>query len=428
MDPTSTDNDEALIDSLRVRPLRTGVSTLRFANARVSGPWPSLASIGGSSALFSAGASWWHEGLSDTPDMLTQRGEVVGGIQQSAVLAARSAAALYGELVIPWSSAFETQVAIRHDRFASVSSTSPKFAWRYALSPTLGLSGSVARSFRMPALKQLHGAREEGAADFTSDALCATQGLPLGCVLSGFEVYGSNPALKPERGQSMTVGLGWDPASDLHATIGWWQVRVRDAISTPTIDQSVAAGLYERDASGRLTVATRLANFSSVRNEGVDLDFRWSSPRQAGFRWTVGSTSTHYLRQAKKRDAGGAWEEFNGTYNRPRWRHVLALGVESAAWDSRLSLRTTGGYLDTDEPGQVGAVPKVRSHSEIDVRCRWFATRQLTWDVGVKNLANRMPPFSAQNAISNQYSQLGFAELYSARGRFMHAGLTYTLD
>lgn len=44
---------------------------------------------------------------------------------------------------------------------------------------------------------------------------------------------------------------------------------------------------------------------------------------------------------------------------------------------------------------------------------------------GVQNLFDRQPPFSAQNASDNTYTQMGFAELYSVRGRFFYVSGRY---
>jgi len=43
----------------------------------------------------------------------------------------------------------------------------------------------------------------------------------------------------------------------------------------------------------------------------------------------------------------------------------------------------------------------------------------------VKNALDKMPPFSVTNATDNQYTQMGFAELYSPRGRFWYLSANY---
>jgi iron complex outermembrane receptor protein len=46
-------------------------------------------------------------------------------------------------------------------------------------------------------------------------------------------------------------------------------------------------------------------------------------------------------------------------------------------------------------------------------------------DFGIRNLFDEQPPFSVQNASSNAYTQLGFAELYTSRGRFFFGSVRY---
>ena len=79
----------------------------------------------------------------------------------------------------------------------------------------------------------------------------------------------------------------------------------------------------------------------------------------------------------------------------------------------------------------IGAVPPdgqryVRSHAELDVTFSYRATRSLTLIGAVKNLLDRTPPFSATNATNGGFTQQGFAELYTARGRFLQAGVEFS--
>ena len=52
--------------------------------------------------------------------------------------------------------------------------------------------------------------------------------------------------------------------------------------------------------------------------------------------------------------------------------------------------------------------------------------KNLELSLGVKNLLDRMPPFSLTNASSNSYTQMGFAELYTDRGRFYYVSGKYS--
>lgn len=46
-------------------------------------------------------------------------------------------------------------------------------------------------------------------------------------------------------------------------------------------------------------------------------------------------------------------------------------------------------------------------------------------EFGIENLLNETPRFSVQNVASTQYTNVGFAELYSGRGRFLFETLSH---
>ena len=131
---------------------------------------------------WAAGGSFWKEKLEDTPDALTQQGLVVGSIQQAAVSADRDAYAIFGEVSVPIFKNFELQGALRYDHYDTASQTSPKIAALWNPIPQLAFRASYTESFRMPSLKQLYGASEQGAANL-SDEECVLLGFPSGCGL-----------------------------------------------------------------------------------------------------------------------------------------------------------------------------------------------------------------------------------------------------
>jgi iron complex outermembrane receptor protein len=423
IDPTVTTNNQALVDSLKVTPRREGNSTVTFTNAKVTGE---LGELDGGAIGYAIGGALWREKLSDLPDELSQSGNVVGSIQQAAVNASRNMRAIFGELALPVTKELEAQVALRYDHYPTADKTSPKVAVKYLVSPTLSLRSSYSQSFRAPSLKQMFGAREEGAADFTSAQLCTALGQAANCTLTGFQINGSNTALKPERGTTINFGVVTEPIAGLSASIDRWRVTLKDAIDTPTIDQAVAAGKFGRDSNNRLTVTTDLTNFAQALNEGIDVDLRWRSPATPLGTFSVRNGTTLFFKQRKVSDPVLGWQEFNDTYVKPSMRNVLTVGLDTGAWQSTFSARTVGGFYDTDEPDPDKATErKVPKHTEFDIGVTYSGVRNLRIDVGIKNLTNIIPPFSFQNAASNQYTQMGVAELYSTRGRFYQLGVTY---
>ncbi|WP_428423798.1 TonB-dependent receptor plug domain-containing protein [Methylibium sp.] len=423
IDATSLSNDPALVESLRVSPRRQGESTLTFANGRLNGE---LMQMPAGPLAYAVGSSVWKESLVDTPDPLSQADEIAGGIQQSAVDARRRAYAFFTELNVPVTPKLEGQVALRYDHYPNASKTSPKIAARYLFSPAFSTRASYSQSFRMPSLKQLYGTRESGASDFTNDTLCAAFGQAAGCTLSnGLTVNGANPDLKPEKGRTYNLGFVLSPGGGFNGTLDIWQIRITDQISIPTIDQAIAAGKFAQDSQGRVVVNTDLQNFAQARVQGLDLQLEQRIGTAAAGSFTLRNDTTYYLKQERQAAPGEPWQDFNGVYLYPKWRNVFSVSWERAAWAHTLALRSTSGFDDTDEPDAPAGTRKVASHHEVDAVSSFSGLKNLRIDFGIRNLFDRMPPFSVTNASDGRYTQLGFAELYTNRGRFFFLNASY---
>ncbi|MEO5882836.1 MAG: TonB-dependent receptor, partial [Caldimonas sp.] len=278
IDPTVTTNDPAVVDSLKVFPVRKGKSTVDFLNLQVSGD---VINLPAGPLRYAVGAQFWREKLSDVPDALTQAGEVFGSIQQSTVDAKRNIKAVFGELSIPVLKNLEAQVAMRYDKYPNASETSPKVALKYTPIPEFAVRGSYTESFKAPALKQLFGAQEEGAGTVTDPAQCTTLGIALNadgtCEANIFVVNGSNPDLKPEKGKTYNLGAVFQIGKAFGGSVDFWKIKKTDAISTPTVGTAIDGGLFGRDGV-RTLVFTNLQNFAQVANSGVDADMQLRFP------------------------------------------------------------------------------------------------------------------------------------------------------
>lgn len=428
IDGTSMTNDQALVDSMKFSPTRTGESALSFIDGKISGELTQLAT---GALNYAVGVSFWKEQLADTPDMLAQQDLVVGSIRESAVDASRNAKALFGELSIPMGMGFEGQLAARYDSYSNASRTSPKAAVSWTANKNLMLRGSYTESFKMPRLKQLYGAQGQGAITLDTADECAAVGLAEGCGRPAYEVSGGNAELKPEKGKTWNLGLVYD-VGPLSGTLDWWKIRIDDAIATPTIMQALQAGKFAQQADGNLFVYANLQNYATMESSGIDMDSRLRLADVAGGNVTVKNTATYYLEIRRKNGAGGDWEYVLDTYASPRFRNVFRISYESPLWTATIAHKYVGGFRDiedypTGSNPTDSSVGSVDSFEQIDVAAGYKGVKDWTLTGGIQNLLDEEPPFSLQNAMSNRYSQMGFAEMYSNRGRFYYLTAEYKL-
>lgn len=426
LDPTSDANDAAFVESLKLRPRREGKAVITYVNAQVGGDAFELPA---GTVRWAVGASVLRDELDDTPDAATQAGEVIGSIQQAAVSASRTSRAVFGELQLPLLASLEGQAALRYDRYPGYSQTSPKFGLKWTPLPQFALRASYTESFRAPVLKQLYGAQEQGAITLREPAQCQLLGVALqpdgSCLINAFQVNGSNPDLQPEKGKTWNLGAVFEAGRHFNASVDLWRIKKTDDINAPTIDDALRQGLFARDGA-RILVLTNLQNISAVETQGVDVDARLRFPGTAVGDISIRNLLTYYDKQKRQDSPTAALQEYNGTYALPRWRNVFQVATEWNAWSAAAQIRSVAGFYDEDDPLAItGDTRRVGNHEELDLQASFGGVKGLTITGGIKNVLDRMPPFSAQNATDNQYTQQGFAELYNNRGRFWYLTVNY---
>jgi iron complex outermembrane receptor protein len=425
-DPTVNTNDPALVESLKVTPYREGKSVITSVNGQIGGDIMKLA---GGQLSYATGLSFYRESLTDTPDELSQAGEVVGSIQQSAVDASRSVRAAFLELSVPFHKHIETQLALRYDDYPDASNLSPKVAFKYQPSQSFALRASYAESFKAPALKQLYGGQEEGAITVTSDEDCVALGYDVGCQIPGVRVSGSNPDLAPEKGKTFNVGFIVEPVSWFNGSLDYWRIDKEDEVGTRTVSQAIQAGDWGRDpVTGELIVYQTLQNFASSMSDGIDLDLRFKIGKTPLGVLTLHNFTTYYFHIENQLGDDEPVIDYVDTYVNPRWRNVLSLSSAIGPWTNTLSLRSVAGFEDTDAPPAPAGTRSVDAHHELDFVGVYAGFKGWQINYGVKNLLNEEPPFSVTNVSSNDYTQMGFAELYSSRGRFYFASVSYSFQ
>jgi iron complex outermembrane receptor protein len=423
LNPTIGTNDPAFVESLKVTPVRTGKSTLTTLNAQFSGD---LVALPAGPLRFAVGAALNNEELIDTPDPLTQRGEVIGSIAQAAVNASRSFKALFGELSIPVFKSVEAQAAVRYDKYPNTSATSPKVGAKWSIVPELALRGSYTKSFRAPVLKQLYGAQEEGATTITDPDQCQKLlGVVGDCSLSAFQVNGSNPNLTPEKGKTLNLGVIFELGKVFNASIDWWQIHKTNDITSPTLASAIDQGLFVKNGP-RFDIFTNLQNIAESQTSGLDVDARLRLPGTMIGNVTIRDLVTFYSSIRNRETSGDTWSNYAGTYRYPRFRNALIVDSELGAWTFGGAVRSVDGFWDTDLSVVKSGTRRVGSHEEVDVLVQYSGLKSFDLSFGIKNLFDRMPPFSLTNASSNTYTQMGFAELYSNRGRYFYLSAKYT--
>lgn len=269
-----------------------------------------------------------------------------------------------------------------------------------------------------------------------------TPGSQIGVDLDG------NPALDPEQGTTLTFGLAWQSGSDnqwlgrLRGTVDYWNIKIEDAILTPTPNQIVAAcynyygtnptySAGDVNCDGILRVggdilwiynpATGYGNFQADNGghqqaSGIDFqvdygfDMEWLGLDNWGSVRINALVS--YLMEFKQQDpiSGVPELDFAGTAayfgsglgtSYPEWKTNITTTWEVGDFSFSARGRYIGemrNRLEVEFPGEKFSGPD--SMWYWDVSGEWGFTDNLSFRLGVNNLFDEDPQVYAPNVQS----------------------------
>jgi outer membrane receptor protein involved in Fe transport len=350
-------------------------------------------------------------------------------------------------------------------------------AYKLALDLTaltgLRLRASQQRAIRAPSVLELLAPAQPdsflrdpcaGISPAASQAQCALTGVTpaqyghvpnVNGLLEYKAIIGGNEDLQPETATTRTIGIALQPRllPRLSATIDWWDINLKGAISRigaqAIVDSCVARGdpifcsRIHRDPNGSLAsgngyVDNRQANLGGLSVRGIDggVDYSVGLGRvgSANFefrgsyvlRWIVdnGGLSTPY-------DCAGL---FGAPCDmQPRWKHTAR-----ATWNAPDAMtlsfqwRRTGrvklaaldpGFNLTDQvsPGHT----KLRPQDYFDVATVFRMRKRFELRLGVNNVLDRQPPLVISNTAAGDgpYNSNTYPTWYDPLGRYIFASI-----
>ncbi|MEC5217965.1 iron complex outermembrane receptor protein [Actimicrobium sp. GrIS 1.19] len=396
-------------------------------NARISGD---LATIPAGVMRFAVGAALVDEHLNLNPSAAYQAGDVSGyGGQALPLSASRNSSALFGELNVPILKNLEADLAVRADRFPTVTSTNPKVSFRFQPVSQLLLRASYGKGFREPSLPELNNPQTFGTSAQFVD--------PVTGVNNQFNITtGGNPNLKPEKSEQSSVGFVLDPVKGVSIQMDYWRIGVKDLVTTlapqfivaqAAAGNSAYTGLVTRDSAGNITnIQSTNLNAGSLKTQGIDVDLRWLIAKTADY----GTFSTHlngtYLTKFDEKLPDGTIQpSIAATIDKDgnalnavsaggiifRWKHQLNFDWKFNNFAVDITQNYQSGYRDAARADSATGTEaeKVGAFSTWDLQGSYTGVKNLTLRAGVKNLLNRKPP---QIIGLGNYFQTGFDPSY----------------
>ncbi|MCZ8112571.1 MAG: TonB-dependent receptor [Rubrivivax sp.] len=268
--------------------------------------------------------------------------------------------------------------------------------------------------------------------------------------LTGGYFFGGNPAVGPEKGDTLTAGLVITPRAlpNFSATIDYYDLKLRDAIGVvqpvdaltscyitdPSADNPLCAAVTRDPATGRILnglVTDR--NLARIRQKGVDAELRWRIPQPFGLQGHAlalqaqVSVVTEYSIQ---RNAALSPIDCKGTYGSrcssdgvslvaPDYRHRVATTWQAGSVSTQLAWRRIGEVRNS----AVNADSRIKAHDTLDLALSWVTpVKGLTVNAGIDNLTDKQPPLPVNpgsfNTFPDTYDVVGRTYGVSASWRF----------
>ncbi len=328
----------------------------------------------------------------------------------------RNIRAVYGELAIPVAKNFEATVAVRHDRYSDFGgTTNPKFAFKWTPFNELLVRGSTSSGFRAPSFFQLYGATSESPVpgNIADPILCPLNPTDLSvCAIRPNARFGGNRDLQPEKSKQWTFGGVITPTDWLTASLDYWEIIRTDRIYELTPQQVIANYTtfpenLVRGAGGRLDgqggyIRAGFVNADGDITRGYEVSLTAQGKLWAG-KWNANIDGT-YIDSFKSRvfstqpyiETVGQW---NSRDLFVRWKHQARFNYSQGPWSGTLSQSYTRGYKDEVPAGLVppGFNPDVKAYIIYGISGTYSGFKNTTITLGVKNLLNTDPPFTAHN-------------------------------
>ncbi|WP_257218191.1 TonB-dependent receptor [Janthinobacterium sp. BJB304] len=410
---SQTEAAKQLIESTKFRgDFQHGKTTLTQIDGSVSGE---LFQLPAGALAMAAGFDLRREGYSFAQDVDATQILLSPG---NAALkdASRTVKAVYAELLVPVMKDLEMQLAIRRDDYSLVgATTNPKVAFRYQPADFLLFRGSASKGFLAPSFQQLYSGSlsQELPNGVVDQEGCAKHpGVPEYCAIDRLDYKtGGNTNLKPETSKQGSVGFVIEPFKGYSASFDYWAINTKDRIlnRTPQIVLTNYQALNQyihRNPDGTIEyVQAGWINAAGSRVRGLDVGLRGEGKiRDAKWTATLDGTYMDSFKFAEYQ--GQEYQELVGKfYTRDlylRWKHNASFGVSRGDWSGLLVQSFSSGYKDQLPNGGKGTPPPgfkpdVSSYTTYNLSGTYTGFKNTTITVGIQNLFDRDPPFTAHN-------------------------------
>lgn len=428
---------------LQVAIHRTGEYTVSFSSLVLSGLLPGIELPGGEIGL-ATGLDMREEKYTDRSDPATVGGQVIGGAGSNGG-GQFSNLAGFIELSLPVLDNLEVSLAARQDKadweLADASDTTYSAKLSYRPIDDLLLRASYGTGFKAPNLSDLFLAESSGVTRAIDTKLCNAAGNVQNhpdCQRQELNSKsGGNPDLTPEKSKSYNLGAVYQFTDNLSLSVDFWSLKIDDVVGSLAIQEILdeeakgnLTNLVVRNSEGRLTdsnrdgyVQTNKQNLTEQSATGLNYDLQYSSEFSFGTlksslqaeQFLSYKTQSSAVQPLCDDIADNSMRDYriNGSISLEQNDFVTSLNMRYLPGYEMYDKRNTGnkscqlvGYYDVGKATDVdangdlvnpGRSQHVAAYVQFDLTTAYYFADDNKVTLGVRNLLDRQPSFSAPN-------------------------------
>lgn len=399
-----------LKDALTIETIRVGDSRLSSMDFFVDNP--RLFEVPAGSVGFAAGLEYRDEQVEDLADSFSASGQVVASGGSSAD-GKRHLHSAYAEVVIPITSLFEIDAAVRYENYSDFGrTTKPRFGAKFRATDFLMLRGVFDQGFRAPSLSQLYLGQTVSFPQVNDPKRPSDAGNQIRTEAGG------NPELQPEESETLYFGVLFEPdfIQGLSVAVDYSRIKHKDVIDSLGVsfivnNEDILPGLVVRapfennqvDQDAGNTAGTILfindgyGNFGNRKVEFLDFEVNYDFLTDFG-QFDVFSTITHMLDYKQQFRPGEAFQQLAGDNRLPEWRGNIGTTWTRGDFSATLIVNYIHKFNDPSRDTPVG------SFYEINPQFTYSGFWDTRLTLGVQNLLDRRPPWSADNWEGYEFS------------------------
>lgn len=417
--PVVTTLTQDMIDYVSLDTIDTIQQDQRTAGANLSGIAMELP---GGDLGWALGYSYWKQDLAVILDSAKTIGAVTGNVGAS-TFGTLVNNAIFAEFYAPVFDNGEQSLAIKGglryddwDQFGD--DTTYQLGLEFSALDNLKLRATYGTVFRAPSISDLFGGQVDSFVGYNDPCIPLVAGDPIapGCAQLGIKLdtqvnakVGGNPNLLPETGDTLTVGVVWNPEIGDHDFVfiaDYWRIELDQGISQLgvqfTLDDcyveqnAAACALITRNADYSINniIDTQL-NVSTESAAGIDTEFRWNFPSEIGdLRASI--LWTHLLTREQEQFAGSPVDDFIGRYAGASFaedKANITIGWSNDDW----SVSYLGEFISGLKGGTGFGIPDfeqtIPSQFYSDIVASYTYDDSITFTAGLTNITDEAPPF-----------------------------------